>query len=229
MERKPMDVQRYLAIRRRQISRRFVNETEKRENMYQMVHGGEKQNNQYEFQPYWNPYKFVMKCLISALLIFLVNMTVNSSFPYKEQIVQQLETDFKFATAANWYEEHFSQLFSFVKPGNDKEQHLLIPVGGKVLSPFSDEQKGIIIEASSSTYVEAIQPGVVIFSGDETVVIQHADQTESVYGLLKSVTVKPYEKVEAGTKLGHVANEHFYFALKQDGKFIDPIQVIQLD
>ena len=123
MERKPMDVQRYLAIRRRQISRRFVNETEKRENMYQMVHGGEKQNNQYEFQPYWNPYKFVMKCLISALLIFLVNMTVNSSFPYKEQIVQQLETDFKFATAANWYEEHFSQLFSFVKPGNDEEQH----------------------------------------------------------------------------------------------------------
>lgn len=223
-----MDVQRYLAIRRRQLSRRFINENEKRENMYQIVNG-EKQSKQYEFQPYWNPYSFIMKCLISALLVFVVNITVKSQFPYKEQIVQQLETDFKFATAANWYDQHFSQLFSFVKPGNDEKQDLLLPVGGKVLSPFSDEQKGIIIEATQSTYVEAIQPGMVIFSGEETVVIQHADQTESVYGLLKSVEVKPYEKVEAGTKLGQVANEHFYFALKQDGKFIDPIQVMKLD
>ncbi|MDG2658661.1 stage IV sporulation protein SpoIVFA, partial [Vibrio parahaemolyticus] len=88
--------------------------------------------------------------------------------------------------------------------------------------------------------VESVNEGLVVFAGKKeelgnTVQIQHADGTESWYANLNDMSVKLYDYVSKKQKIGTVSNDtndkngKFYFAIKKDEKFIDPIQVISFD
>ena len=71
----------------------------------------------------------------------------------------------------------------------------------------------------------------------KTVVVQHADKTETWYGNLDEIDVKLYEYVEKRQVVGTVSGStgedkskgKYYFAIKKDDKFIDPIQVIRFE
>ena len=79
----------------------------------------------------------------------------------------------------------------------------------------------------------------MIFAGTKEdngkmVIVQHADGSESWYGELSEIFVKVYDQVEAGQALGIVKSTgaetgEFYFALKKDERFIDPVQVIKFE
>ena len=97
-----------------------------------------------------------------------------------------------------------------------------------------------MIQTIKGEPVESIQDGVVTFAGEheeygKTVIIQHADNTETWYGRLGDIKVKDYAKVKAGDEIGIVQSSEnettgeFYFAIKKDKKFIDPVQVIQFE
>ena len=85
----------------------------------------------------------------------------------------------------------------------------------------------------------SVLDGTVIFAGNKEnygkiVIVQHADGSESWYGQLKEIYVKNYDQVKAGQALGvvnptGVDTGEFYFAIKKDEKFIDPVQVISFE
>jgi stage IV sporulation protein FA len=115
-----------------------------------------------------------------------------------------------------------------------------LPASGKILEEFGQDGQKITIETGKGAAVEAMNGGLVRFIGQQegfgqTVVIQHADKTESWYGNLNSIDVTLYQYIEKGTTVGKATdyedgtNSSFYFAIKEGEDFVDPIQVIQFD
>ncbi|MFP3442258.1 M23 family metallopeptidase, partial [Pantoea sp. SIMBA_133] len=69
----------------------------------------------------------------------------------------------------------------------------------------------------------------------QTVVLQHTDGSESWYGMLDSIDVSLYDFVQTKDQLGSVSNSEdgksgtFYFAIKKNEAFIDPLQVVPIE
>lgn len=202
-----------------------------------------------EWHPLWNREKFLFKTLSAALLFLIIAIIFQSPaprmLPVKETIKNTMNQEFQFTVVAEWYEKQFGQplvLFpSQLKPDDSTvENQYALPVTGIVIEPFTEENLGVIFQTSIGEEVEAMSEGTVIFAGKKddlgnTVIIQHADYTESWYGNLEEITVKPREKVKAGHIIGVVSTSEdkktgeFYFAIKQRDEFVDPIQVMKIE
>lgn len=203
------------------------------------------------FHPLWKKEVFLMKILGAAILFFSISILYQSPNKNLEKvkigIEEALSKEFQFAVVADWYEDTFGKplaLYPIVnqpQKQNVKEPtHYAMPANGKVLEPFSDDNQGIVIETGAGAKVEAISDGTVIFAGKRddlgsTVIIQHPDYSESWYGNLEEISVKPREKVTGGNIVGTVSSGksddtgQFYFAIKQQNDFIDPIQVMKIE
>ncbi|WP_102345413.1 M23 family metallopeptidase [Bacillus sp. Marseille-P3661] len=172
---------------------------------------------------------------------------------------QSMDKEFQFATVLNWYEDQFGQPVALLpnvdnsgQTGDIQQSQYVnsdepntkpvfaVPVAGRVLEPFNKDGQGIMVETGRDSLVEVINDGVVIEIGvkDEigkTVVVQHPDGSETWYGNLDEIDVKLYDFVKSRTKLGKVVNSEdgqtgtYYFAIKQNDHFVDPIQVINFE
>ncbi|WP_420491442.1 peptidoglycan DD-metalloendopeptidase family protein [Neobacillus drentensis] len=198
---------------------------------------------------------FFFKILASALLFLAVailfrNHTVKLE-PARDFVTSQMDKDFKFAVVSNWYEEKFGKPLALLPFTDDKtsdqktvaeNQNLSVPAMGKILENFQKNGQGIMIETGKGAAVQAINDGLVTFAGvkeglGKTVIIQHADKSETWYGNLDDVKVNLYEYVEKRTVVGTVSAStgidktkgQYYFAIKKDDNFIDPIQVIRFE
>ncbi|GIN55920.1 M23 family metallopeptidase [Lederbergia ruris] len=192
---------------------------------------------------------FFMKIFISAILVLLLAIIFQSPSPKMEGaragIKKTFEREFQFAVVADWYEEKFGQPLALFPAQSDfqredPKENFAMPVTGKILEPFSDEHQGIIMETGREAKVEAMSSGTVTFAGKKegtgnTIIIQHPDYSETWYGKLDHISVKPLEKVKAGQLIGTVSSGEdgetgeFYFAIKQHDTFIDPIQVMKFE
>ncbi|KRG13315.1 M23 family metallopeptidase [Lederbergia galactosidilytica] len=192
---------------------------------------------------------FFMKIFISAILVLLIAIIFQSPSQKMEEaragIKKTFEREFQFAVVADWYEEKFGQPLALFPVQSDskresQQESFAMPVTGKILEPFSEEQQGIIMETGTEAKVEAISAGTVTFAGKKegignTVIIQHSDYSETWYGKLEHISVKSLEKVKAGQIIGTVSSGEdretgeFYFAIKQHDTFIDPIQVMKFE
>ncbi|WP_027409455.1 M23 family metallopeptidase [Anoxybacteroides tepidamans] len=192
---------------------------------------------------------FLLKTLLSACLVLLSAVAFRNPSetlaPVRTFVKHTMEQEFQFAAVSKWYEKQFGEplaLFPEKKTETAKKntKSYAVPASGKVLENFEKNGQGIMIETNGETPVEAMDEGIVIFAGTKeklgkTVIIQHADGSESWYGNLGAITVKLYDFVEAGKEVGTTmkdANEAkgvFYFAIKQGDHFIDPIQVIPFE
>jgi septal ring factor EnvC (AmiA/AmiB activator) len=95
-------------------------------------------------------------------------------------------------------------------------------------------RNGIELSLAEGHAVHAVHEGTVafadFFTGYGTVVIlQHEDDTYTVYGHLGSATVHKGDRVEAGHTVGVAGrnpsgNPSLYFELRVDGKAVDPLQ-----
>ncbi|MBS4222572.1 M23 family metallopeptidase [Lederbergia citrea] len=201
--------------------------------------------------PLWNRNLFLLKILCSAALVLLVAIIFKSPSPAFEQVRSSvkasMEKEFQFAAVSNWYEGKFGKPLALLpeknteNPVHSSEQvDYAVPVSGKILAQFSDDGRGIILETGTGAEVKTMTGGIVVFAGNKedighTVIIQHPDQSESWYGKLDAISVKPREKVEAGKIIGTVSSGkegkvgEFYFAIKQENEFIDPIQVMNFE
>ncbi|WP_110111484.1 M23 family metallopeptidase [Bacillus sp. CGMCC 1.16541] len=194
---------------------------------------------------------FMFKVLMSACLVLIVAILFKNPSPTFEQarhVVQtSMEKEFQFATVSNWYEKTFGQPLVLI-PNESKKQTeqsvnsgYAVPVAGsKVVETFEKTGQGITVETDSNSVVEVMNEGFVEFVGTKeglgkTVVVQHADGTETWYGQLKQINVNIYDFVDKGTNLGIVASSEsgekgvFYFAIKNGEEFIDPSQVISFE
>ncbi|TCP32242.1 stage IV sporulation protein FA [Scopulibacillus darangshiensis] len=196
---------------------------------------------------------FILKCMVAACLVLAVGIVYKQSGasfkPIQTAVASSLSNDFKFARVSNWYEDIFGKPMAFLPVIGGKEDKaaekekkgadFAAPVSGRV-QEFSKAKKGVMVRTAANSSVTAVQDGLVTFVGKkdetgETVVIQHSDGTESWYGKLSEVNVKNYDFVKKGQKIGKVSDAEkgksgsFYFALKEDKKFIDPVQVFKFE
>ncbi len=129
------------------------------------------------------------------------------------------------------------------------------PVTGDVINTYSDGQlvksetmgdwrthDGIDIAASKATPVKAAADGTVsAISNDDMmgtcITIDHSDGMQTIYcGLNEEVQVKVDQEVQSGDVIGSVGTsnqlesaepEHLHFAMKKDGKYVNPQDYIQ--
>ncbi|MGP4080554.1 peptidoglycan DD-metalloendopeptidase family protein [Pseudalkalibacillus sp. R45] len=191
--------------------------------------------------------------LMAAVCLFLIvgivfkNPSENLN-PVRNLVNNSFEQEFQFASIAGWYEEKFGKplaLFPTESKGSEvadtgkKMEDYALPANTKVLQSFKDNGQGILLETGNETDVSAIKEGFVIFVGEKdklgkTVVVQHFDGSESWYGKLDKIDdgIKLYNYIDLGTTLGKVTMEEgseagmFYFAIKDNGGFVDPMKVL---
>lgn len=184
---------------------------------------------------------------IAALGLFLgATFLLKANNPTFEQpqkwAYNALQKEFPFAAVNEWYVTTFGTPLSIAPQGaipvETNEHTMILPVMGDVVETFSANGSGIMISPDEKTVVSAIQRGVVVFAGKDkdtkqTVVIQHADNTLTTYGLLSSIDVHLYQIVNANETIATFQpteqNKMVYFSIEKDNEFIDPSQVIPVD
>ncbi|MBA9025724.1 MULTISPECIES: M23 family metallopeptidase [Bacillaceae] len=196
---------------------------------------------------------FLFKILAAACLFLLVAIAFKHPSTQLDEVrsvvKETMNQEFQFATVASWYEDTFGKPIAFYPDKTKKESGTVadrpdnqsaLPVIGKITESFEVNGEGVLIETSQNKKVNALREGIVMFAGvkeglGKTVMIQHADKSESWYGQLESVDVKLYDPVAKGTEIGKVtASENgskgtFYLAIKKNDQFIDPTQVISFE
>ncbi|KFM99123.1 M23 family peptidase [Bacillus clarus] len=208
------------------------------------VEGGGK-----ETHPLFRKEVFFFKILLSAILVLSIAILFKNapaSFDGARTVTKKMmQEEFQFAAVSKWYEKQFGTPLVFFSTNEKKKEtaqqkDYAIPASGKVMQGFQKNGQGVFVQTAANATVESVNEGVVIFAGKKgelgnTVQIQHADGTESWYGNLGETSVKLYDYVEKKQKIGTVnsdsnnKNGKFYFAMKKNEKFIDPIQVISFD
>lgn len=195
---------------------------------------------------------FLIKLTLSSALVLASIMIHRGILPVggnlNKQVSQMLWTDFQFSKVDAWYQKISANplaLLTLSKSGKDQtaatqSTHFALPVNGQVMQTYTKKQNGMMIRVDKATTIKAVEDGVVTFSGKKsgtgnTIIIQHSSGTESIYGDVLSIVVKPYQHVKKGENIAKIkptTNESygvFYFALKKDNQFINPLQVIPFD
>jgi septal ring factor EnvC (AmiA/AmiB activator) len=98
----------------------------------------------------------------------------------------------------------------------------------------SANRTGIEIAAPEGAAVRAIHPGTVSYASPfaafgNLVIVEHGNNTSSLYGYLTSISVAVGTAVSGGTELGRVGSAPagapaLYFEMRVDGRSVDPVQ-----
>lgn len=160
--------------------------------------------------------------------------------------------DMDFQAAEAWYVRHFGGSPSFLpvfrSKGESREAFLgwsrsdaVLPTDGRVVQTFAQDGTGVRIAAAGGSAVQAVYAGRVIQVADEadgkaTILIQHAGRIVTVYGNVQRPAVRANDWAEAGERLGAVpaprdegGESLLYFAVKQNGRYVDPAEVVPFD
>lgn len=194
----------------------------------------------------------LVKTAVSAALFLAVWALFRVDEPWastpQRLIVQALTEDIDTRAAADWYRRTFAGSPAFLpifrqepRTGEGPGLPVVAPVkSGEVVRPFAETLAGIEIAGESGAIVKAAETGRVTHvagGGDEgySVVIRHAGGKMTVYGRLGSVDVEPDDWVEAGDRIGALPETEdgsrslLYFAVRVDGRYVDPADVVPLD
>ncbi|HLR62601.1 MAG TPA: M23 family metallopeptidase [Lentibacillus sp.] len=186
---------------------------------------------------------FAIKGVLSAMLFLSTALLFQTdsellSAP-KEWTVNTLTEEFPFASVNQWYQETFGAPMALSSsPSADEGEALAFPVSGSVSETFQANGTGIKLAPEQETAVSAMQGGVVTFAGNnhetgKTVIVQHPDNSETVYGNLSSIDVHMYQFINRGQQLGIFSpgrdNKNVYFAIEKNNSYVDPVQVIEVD
>ncbi|WP_171056146.1 M23 family metallopeptidase [Paenibacillus sinopodophylli] len=195
--------------------------------------------------------------LVIAIILFGAVWAMfhyESEFTLKGQaIVKKALTDeIDFAAAADWYKGRFAGAPSFIPIFKDSNESAIgadgtvkLPIvapieDGALVRTFAELLNGIELAGPSEGQVVAAETGRVLLLTDKdekgtTVVIQHANQRVTIYGLLGKAEVNVNDWVEAGDPVGSLLKSEgtqpslLYFAVKQNDRYIDPLGVIPID
>ncbi|MFS0780760.1 peptidoglycan DD-metalloendopeptidase family protein [Bacillus sp. 1P06AnD] len=245
--------------RRREIHKRIKEMKKERDNpddftpkSYSSTYSSSYERSDESRFPLFRKDLFLLKVLGSALLFagvaLMYKYPVEKLDTAREVVASTFEKEMQFAFVKEWYEDTFGKPIAFL-PSDQKlgkgETELVnssyaIPISASISEDFKQNGDGIILESDKNVAVGAIDKGLVLFAGKKektgnTIVIQHADQSESWYGNLKSLNVKEYDEVKKGQKIGIVSDGKeegkgtMFFALKKNEVFVDPSQVIPFE
>lgn len=204
-------------------------------------------------QDNYRVYPTLIKIVCSFLLITGVYMVMKSDHPQfassQEFIIEVMQREYNVTGVMTWYEQTMGDQPSFLpKIINRNEQEKSTPVkgyvvpvsSGKVVSSFGQNHQGIRVGTTTSLPVEVVKEGWVRFVGEreglgQTIIIDHGQGEESWYGELQDVQVQVHDWVKQGDVVGTTSlsaesgQGQFYFALKKNSSFVDPVDVISFD
>jgi stage IV sporulation protein FA len=150
-----------------------------------------------------------------------------------------------------WYEATFAGSPAFLPLFRDKSPDdaqtvwggsgTVPPVEGRMVRTFAQNGNGVRFAAPAASPVRAVYAGLVmqvVQSGDgfATILIRHPNHVVTVYGQVDTPTVRANDWVEAGQTIGRLASDEggeaeafLDFAVRQNGRTLDPAAVIPLD
>ncbi|SHN08750.1 M23 family metallopeptidase [Gracilibacillus kekensis] len=209
-------------------------------------HGFSPSMNQYQGgkdeSTYLRP--FLVKSVTATIIFFITMVSVSTDHKLLEQPKNwtnyAMTEEFPFATVNQWYQARFGAPFALEADLGSREDYkpTALPVSGQISQTFQENGEGILISSNDETEVIAVDAGTVLFAGNhretgKTVVIQHPDQSKSIYGNLTDLNVHSYQSIRANQQIGSYQPEEtdvaMYFAIEKNNAFLDPIQVIQVD
>lgn len=183
---------------------------------------------------------FTLGLSILTLLVFHSHSPVLK--PAEQWISNIMTRDFQFAGMETWFKRYAggspSILPAFTPSETDEKpsaNQWHPPVFGKVVLPFDEKRKGIVIRTVAHARITAAAEGWVVFAGEKpglgkTVIIKHQGGSETWYGKLDQVDVKEKDWVKKGQTVGSISETRgqplLYFAVKRNERFIDPESVI---
>lgn len=191
-------------------------------------------------------FAFINKAILSVALFIFSFFMLKTEFVTMERpkqlLLQSLQDEFPFAMVHEWYVEHLGIPLSLVPQERMviefPDDPLDTPITGEVVESFQTNGTGIMISPENESRIHAVNKGIVIFAGnkngtDKTVVIQHADGSETTYGMLSTIDVHLYQIVETnqviGTKDPSDENKAVFFSIEKENHYIDPAKVIRVD
>ncbi|MFC4099986.1 peptidoglycan DD-metalloendopeptidase family protein [Paenibacillus xanthanilyticus] len=200
---------------------------------------------------------FFIQSMVAGVLFVILFAMAQSEHPAAQRgkaIVTAALTDtIDFQVAASWYERTFAGTPSFIplfraKDGGTvqyTEGTIQLPVvapitGGTIVQSFAQTLSGIDIAVKDGGNVMASETGrvsLVTENGESgrTVVIQHANGRETIYGKLAEAQVAESDWVEAGQDIGTLqaaggdGTSMLFFAVKEKGRYVDPADVVPFD
>lgn len=199
---------------------------------------------------------FLLRLALAAALFSAAWIWFRSDLPYSREVrdwtAQAVTQDMDFQAVQAWYEQTFSGSPSFLPMfrsqdeakevfGGWKRSEAVLPVQGRVVQSYGQDGSGVRIAAPGDSRVKAVYAGRVMqvetdADGKATVLIQHAGKIVTIYGNLLYPEVRAGDWVEAGDVLGSIpppqdarGESLLYFAVRQNGKTIDPAEVVPFD
>ncbi|CAH1204205.1 hypothetical protein PAECIP111893_02186 [Paenibacillus plantiphilus] len=200
---------------------------------------------------------FFIQTIVSAALFFIIVAMFRIDMPQfkrgQEFVAVALTDNIDFDTAAAWYDATFAGAPSFIPlfGGDDSKESKLVggdvslPVvaplnNGTVVRTFAETLGGVEIAGESEERVSAVETGrVLLVTQDEkagkTVVLQHMNERQTIYGGIEKAAVAVGDWVEGGNVIGTLpaAGENesslLFFAVKQKNRYVNPADVVPLD
>ncbi len=198
--------------------------------------------------------QFAASLVLFAAVWGVFQVDMPGTEPVRTFIVRGLTEQLDAGAIAAWYQDSFSGAPSFIpifrqrddspestRVGGTVALTVVAPVsGGAVVRSFAESLGGIEIAAVPGEPVGAIETGRVsqVAGSEKTgfnIVIQHASARKSIYGRLSSADVQPGDWVEAGDRIGAMPKSAggedalLYLAIQENGKYVDPTDVIRFD
>lgn len=199
----------------------------------------------------------VIAAALFAIVFFLFKTDNPIAKRSQAFVTTALTEKMDFQGAEELYKKWFAGAPSFIPffgRENDEDSRLTtgtveLPVvspltKGSVVRSFAQTLSGVEISGSPEQPVLAAETGrVTLVSQDgengETVVVQHAGGRSTVYGHLGSAIVAVDDWVEVGKTIGKLpaastadadrGQSLLYFAVKENGRYVDPADVVPLD
>ncbi|MCR8644139.1 M23 family metallopeptidase [Paenibacillus sp. N1-5-1-14] len=199
---------------------------------------------------------FRTKVWIALLMFILIWALFQIKHPIAQKgqsyIATMLVQPISYDSLTAWYHRTFGDSPSFIPVFDNKgkedavkvslgnKRTYFAPLQGKVTVPYSASNGGILLSAQAGAPVFAMDDGQVIRAGESestgyTVVIQHPEGVQSVYGWMDGAKLQLNDWIKAGETIGYAAKDQFketgilYFAIKKDKMSVDPADVISFD
>ncbi|WP_239615207.1 M23 family metallopeptidase [Cohnella mopanensis] len=167
-------------------------------------------------------------------------------------MVTSVTRDMDFDAVEAWYGNTFGgspSFFSFNRNQPDTQEvsarlnptETVVPIVGRVVQSYAQNGAGVRFAAAGGSEVYAIYTGRVQQvspnqDGGVTIIVQHQNHILSVYGGLEHASVKPNDWVKTGQQVGRLkssgdsqAEGVLYFAVQQQGKALNPAEVVSID
>jgi stage IV sporulation protein FA len=196
--------------------------------------------------------RFVFSLFVFAAIWGWFKLEMPGSKDARKWMISSVTRDMDFQSIEVWYGQTFGGSPSFFPFNQDKSDtkevsvqlspdDTAIPVTGTIIQSYAQNGTGVKVAATGSSDVLAIYTGRVqqvtkVQDGRITILVQHQNHLMSVYGNLEKSLVKPNDWVETGQQLGQLtiidAGEGggiLYFAVQQNGKTLDPAEVVSFD